>query len=88
MSELGVDEREIEAIGIIQRVLAGELEREHPVEPAQSLRELALDSMEVTVLVVELENHFRVRLDPADAAEVATLADLARLVAARAREAS
>ncbi|EYF06522.1 acyl carrier protein [Chondromyces apiculatus] len=82
-----MDERETEAFEVIRKVFAGELEREAPVEAGQHLRDLALDSMEVTVLMVELENHFRVRLDAADAIEVATVADLARLVAARAQAA-
>ena len=81
MAEVGT---EVEAMGVIERVLTGELGREDPVDPARPVRELALDSLEVTVLVVELENRFRVRLDPADAGKVATLGDLARLVAARA----
>lgn len=74
-------EREREALAVIARVFAEELGRDAPVDPASPLGELALDSMEITVLVVELENRFRVRLDLADAAGLATLGELARLVA-------
>lgn len=77
-------EREQEVLAEIARVLAEELGRNAAMDPARPLGELALDSLEATVLVVELENRFRVRLDHGDAGEVATLGDLARLVAARA----
>lgn len=78
-------EREQEVLAVIERVLLEELKRGAPVDPAQRLRDLALDSMELTVLVVELEDRFRVRLDAGDAGEATTLGDLARLVAARAQ---
>lgn len=77
-------EREREALEVIERVLLEDLERSAPVDPGQRLRDLALDSLELTVLVVELEDRFRVRLDAGDAGEAATLGDLARLVAERA----
>lgn len=78
-------EREREVLAVIERVLREELSRGAPVDPGQRLRDLALDSLELTVLVVELEDRFRVRLDAGDAGEETTLGDLARLVAARAR---
>nr|AYM52951.1 acyl carrier protein [Jahnella sp. MSr9139] len=81
-------EREREALAVIERVFAEELGRDAPVDPARPLGDLALDSLEVTVLVVELEDHFRVRLDHADAGGLATLGDLARLVASKAAKAS
>lgn len=78
-------EREREALAVIERVLLEELDRRAPVDPAQRLRDLGLDSVELTVLVVELEDRFRVRLEAGDAGEATTLGELARLVAARAR---
>lgn len=78
-------ELEREALAVIERVLIEDLTRGAPVDPGQRLRDLALDSMELLVLVVELEDRFRVRLEAGDAGEAATLGDLARLVAARAQ---
>ncbi|MBM4379916.1 MAG: acyl carrier protein [Deltaproteobacteria bacterium] len=50
------------------------------------LRDLQLDSMSLTVLMVGLEDHYRVRLDGEDAVGVATVADLAALVVRKSAE--
>lgn len=52
------------------------------LEPEQSLQEdLLLDSLQLMTLAVEVENQFRVRLDPEDEAGVRTVGDLMRVVA-------
>lgn len=69
----------------IRRILAQELDWKEPVEPSQHLtRDLQLDSLGLTVLAVELENRFRIRLSMEDSVGVSTVGDLVRLVAARA----
>ncbi|HEX8439107.1 acyl carrier protein [Archangium sp.] len=68
----------------IRRILAQELDWKGPVEPAHHLmRELQLDSLGLTVLAVELENRFRIRLSMEDSLGVSTVGDLMRLVASR-----
>jgi acyl carrier protein len=49
--------------------------------------DLALDSVSLVVVAVGLENHFRVRLDEADAGPLRTVRDLVQLVARRIEEA-
>ncbi len=51
------------------------------------VRDLALDSLQQLELVVAIENRFRVSLTPEDEAGLATVGDVARLIAAR-REAA
>ena len=71
----------LEAIRAIART---ELEMERAISPDDDLlRDLALDSLGLTVLAVGLENRFRVKLSEEDAAGVQTVADLARHVASR-----
>jgi acyl carrier protein len=54
------------------------------LEPGQSLQEdLLLDSLQMMTLAVEIENLFRVRLDPEDEAGVRTVGDLIRVVAVK-----
>jgi acyl carrier protein len=73
----------------IRRILSQELDWKGPVEPAQHLmRELQLDSLGLTVLAVELENRFRIRLSVEDSVGVSTVGDLMRLVASRSVEES
>jgi acyl carrier protein len=82
-----VAENELIVLAEIRRVITQELEWQGPVEPSQHLlKDLQLDSLGLTVLAVELENRFRIRLSPEDSAEVSTVGDLARLVAARAAQ--
>jgi acyl carrier protein len=69
-------------------ILAGvaAVAREHldwrgPVEPAMRLVEdLELDSLRRLTLAVEVENLFRVKLEPEDEAGLETLGDLVALV--------
>jgi acyl carrier protein len=69
----------------IRRILSQELDWREPVEPSQHLtRDLQLDSLGLTVLAVELENRFRIRLSMEDSVGVSTVGDLMRLVASRA----
>jgi acyl carrier protein len=73
----------------IQRVAKSQLELELAVQPHHDLaRDLMLDSLGLTVVAVALEDRFRVRLTEEDSAGVATVADLARLVSTRVREAT
>jgi acyl carrier protein len=61
-----------------------ELEREGPLRAdADLVTELALDSMELTVLAVGLENRFRIRLREEDTFGVQTVGDLVALVVQR-----
>ncbi|HYO66132.1 MAG TPA: acyl carrier protein [Archangium sp.] len=80
-------ENELAVLREIRRIVSQELEWEGEVEPTHHLlKDLQLDSMGLTVLAVELENHFRVRLSAEDSVGVNTVGDLVRLVATRAAE--
>jgi len=82
-----VAENELVVLAEIRRVVTEQLEWEGAVEPSQHLlKDLQLDSMGLTVLAVELENRFRIRLSPEDSAQVSTVGELARLVAVRASQ--
>jgi acyl carrier protein len=79
-----VADNELVVLSEIRRILSQELDWKGPVEPAQHLmRELQLDSLGLTVLAVELENRFRIRLSVEDSVGVSTVGDLMRLVASR-----
>ena len=68
----------------ITHILRGEAQVEADISAhSELLRDLELDSMSLTVLLVGLEDHYRVRLDGEDAAGVVTVADLAALVVRR-----
>lgn len=57
---------------------------ERPVDAStQILGDLELDSLRRIELVIEVENRFRVCLEPEDEASVRTLGDLARVIGAR-----
>lgn len=47
------------------------------------VEELELDSLRLLTLVVELENHFRIRLEDGDEAGIETAADLVAIVRRR-----
>jgi acyl carrier protein len=80
-----VVENELAVLVEIRRIVSQELDWQAEVEPSHHLmKDLQLDSMGLTVLAVELENHFRIRLSMEDSAGVNTVGDLMRLVAARA----
>ncbi len=75
---------EIEVLETIRTIARTELEMERSIVPEDDLlRDLALDSLGLTVLAVGLENRFRVKLSEEDAAGVQTVGDLARHVSAR-----
>jgi len=75
---------ELEVLEIIRTIARTELEMERPIVPEDDLlRDLALDSLGLTVLAVGLENRFRVKLSEEDAAGGQTVGDLARHVSAR-----
>jgi acyl carrier protein len=55
-----------------------------PVDPGLRLVEdLELDSISLLTLAVEVENHFRVALEPDDEATITTIGDLAAVVASK-----
>lgn len=72
---------EEEVLVEVRRVARFELELDRSIEPDDELTgDLHLDSVAALTLVVALEDHFRVRLDDADAERVRTVGDLIRLV--------
>jgi acyl carrier protein len=82
-----VVDNELLVLAEIQRIVDQELGWQGRVEPSQHLlTDLQLDSLGMTVLAVELENHFRICLSPEDSVRVSTVGDLMRLVAERAAE--
>lgn len=77
-----------EAIAVeIRRIVREELQVAEPFEDGEELAG-RLDSLLLLTLVTAVEDRFRVALAEEDAARVRSLADLARLVAARERSAS
>jgi acyl carrier protein len=79
-----VVENELLVLSEIRRIISQELDWTGPVEPGHHLmRDLQLDSLGLTVLAVELENRFRLRLSVEDSVGVSTVGDLMRLVASR-----
>lgn len=71
----------------IQRIARVELEFTGEVLPSARLNEdLHLDSMAMIVVAVGLENMFRVKLQEEDAGQIATVADLVKLVVQRVGE--
>jgi acyl carrier protein len=76
-----------EVLQFIRALARSELEISRPIGPDDDLlKDLALDSLSLTVLAVGLENRFRVKLTEADAERVRTVGDLARHVALRTTE--
>ncbi len=64
-----------------------ELDHSTPLELTQRLTDdLHLDSMNMIVMAVGLENRFRIKLDEQDAGQLATVGDLIALVCRRAKE--
>jgi acyl carrier protein len=80
-----VTEREALVAGEILRIAREELRLDAAPAPDEALA-AKLDSMALLALVVAVEDRFHVVLTDDDAAGTRTLADLARLVAARAPE--
>lgn len=75
-----------EALDGLRSILRG-MNLEHEVGPDTHIRrDLDLDSLRRIELVIEVENRFRVRLEPEDEEDVETLGDLADVVRRRAGE--
>ena len=73
-----------------ERILDGirqavrELEVPYPVElDTHVLNDMELDSLQLIALVVEVENRFRVCLEPEDEARIATIGDLVEVIRRR-----
>jgi acyl carrier protein len=65
----------------IQHVFDQYLKIDTPIAPEMDLlADLQLDSMELTTLVVELENHFLVMLEESNELNVHTIEDLIHLI--------
>jgi acyl carrier protein len=70
----------------IERVVRQHLGHRGPLRAEMPLVEtFALDSVRMLTLVVELENHFRVRLEPGDETDLVSVGDLAALLERRVR---
>lgn len=68
----------------IRLVAAEHLQHEEPIEPQTRLVEaMALDSIRMLTLVVELENHFKVMLEEGDEQGIETVADLMQVLRSR-----
>jgi acyl carrier protein len=66
------------------REILDAMEVDGPVAPDTRVDEgLGLDSIRRIELVIEIENRFRVRLEPEDEAEVETIGDLVRVIRRR-----
>ena len=66
----------IAAVAREHLALAGDLDPE-----ARLIEDLGLDSLRLLTLAAEVENRFHIRLEPEDEAAIATVGDLARVVA-------
>jgi acyl carrier protein len=80
---------ETEALAGIAEVAREHLAIAGRIAPeARLVEDLGLDSLRLLTLAAEVENRFRIRLEPEDEAAIETVGDLARTVArkvARAR---
>ncbi len=47
------------------------------------IEDLGLDSLRLQALAVEVENHYRIRLEPEDEEAIVTVADLVRTIAGK-----
>ncbi len=71
----------------VQEVIRDHLQMQSPVGNETHLfHDLQLDSLKQLTLVVELENHFRVRLDAGDEEGLETIGDVVRLIDRRLSE--
>ena len=71
----------------VREVFRDHLQMQSPVGNETHLfRDLQLDSLKQLTLVVELENHFRVRLDAGDEEGLETIGDVVRLIDRRLSE--
>jgi acyl carrier protein len=68
-------------VAAIADLARAHLEWTGELRPEQRLAQvLALDSLRRLTLVVEIENHFRIRLDPESEAGIETVGDLASVI--------
>jgi acyl carrier protein len=68
----------------IRAVAAEHLQHTEPIEPQTRLVEaMALDSIRMLTLVVELENHFKVMLEEGDEQGIETVSDLMQVLRSR-----
>ncbi|HSM51650.1 MAG TPA: phosphopantetheine-binding protein [Thermoanaerobaculia bacterium] len=75
---------EAEVLAGIAAVAREQLGMERPLAAeARLVEDLDLDSLRLLTLAAEVENRFRVRLEPEDEAQIATVGDLVRVVAAK-----
>lgn len=75
---------EAEVLAGIAAVAREQLGLDRPLGPeARLVEDLDLDSLRLLTLAAEVENRFRVRLEPEDEAQIATVGDLVRVVAAK-----
>ncbi len=71
----------------VRDVIRDHLQMQSPVGNETHLfRDLELDSLKQLTLVVELENHFRVRLDAGDEEGLETIGDVVRVIDRRLSE--
>lgn len=76
------DSRGNDLLAVIAAVAREHVGYAGPLAPELRLIEdLELDSVKALTLVVELENRFRIRLEPEDEAEIVTVGDLALVIA-------
>jgi acyl carrier protein len=73
-----------EILAGVAEVARRHLGRSAPLDPGQRLVEdLGLDSLGLLTLAAEVENHFRVALEPEDEARIATVGDLVDVLAGK-----
>lgn len=71
-----------EILSGVERLAREKLEWRGELEPGMRLVEdLELDSMRNLALAIEIENHFRIRLEEEDEAAIETVGDLVELIA-------
>ena len=70
-----------EVLAGIQKVASEHLDHRGPLPlEAHLVEDLQLDSLQLMTLAAEVENHFRVILEPEDEEAIATVGDLVDLV--------
>jgi acyl carrier protein len=75
---------ERQVLEVIRRVAAEQLDFQGTIEPQHALQaDLQLDSLGLTIMAVELENHFQLKLSEDDAARITTVGELTRHIARR-----
>ncbi len=76
-----------EILGQVRELAAERLELSVELRPESRLIEdLGLDSLRLQALAVEVENHYRICLEPEDEESIVTVADLVRTIAAKLRQ--